>query len=114
MGKRSKQRSKRMNTIKFWLAFSVGVAAGASVALLCAPQTGVKTRKQLKRKLNDAGDYLKDQIDDAGDYIKDQASVLGDQATKVYKRGKDAASDYSDDLVDNLQAAVKSVKGKVS
>lgn len=103
-----------MNRLKFWLAFSVGVAAGAAVALLCAPQSGTKTRKQLKRKLNDAGEYLKDQVDDAGDYLKDQASVLGDQAGKVYKRGKDVASEYSDDLVDNLQAAVKSVKGKVS
>ena len=103
-----------MNTIKFWLAFSVGVAAGASVALLCAPQSGTKTRKQLKRKLDNAGDYLQDQFEDAGEYLKDQASTLGDQAAKVYKRGKEAASDYSDDLVDNLQAAVKSVKGKVS
>ncbi len=103
-----------MNKLKFWLAFSVGVAAGASVALLCAPQSGNKTRKQLKRKLNDAGEYLQDQMEDAGGYLKDQASTLGDQASKVYKRGKEAAADYSDDLVDNLQAAVKSVKGKVS
>ena len=103
-----------MNKIKFWLAFSVGVAAGASVALLCAPHSGTKTRKQLKRKLNDAGGYLQDQFEDAGDYLKDQASTLGDHAAKVYRRGKDAASEYSDDLVENLQAAVKSVKGKVS
>ncbi len=103
-----------MNTFKVWMVFSLGVAAGAAVALICAPQSGTKTRKQLKRKLNDAGDYLKDQADDAGDYIKDQASVLGDQATKVYKRGKNAAADASDDIIDNLQAAVKSVKTKVS
>ncbi len=103
-----------MNTLKFWLVFSVGVAAGASVALLCAPQTGTKTRKQIKRKVDDASDYLKDQLDDAGEYIKDQASVIGEQATKVYKRGKDAASDASDDVVSNLQSAVKSVKAKVS
>ena len=103
-----------MNRFKFWLAFSVGVAAGATVALICAPQSGAKTRKQLKRKMDDAGEYLKDQIDEAGDYLKDQATVLGDQAGKAYKRGKEAAGDYSEDLVDNLQAAVKSVKGKIS
>ena len=103
-----------MKTFKFWMVFSVGVAAGAAVALICAPQTGVKTRKQLRRKMDDAGDYLKDQLDDAGEYIKDQASTLGDQATKVYKRGKSTAADVSDDLVDNLQAAVKNVKSKVS
>ncbi len=103
-----------MKTFKFWMVFSVGVAAGAAVALICAPQTGMKTRKQLRRKLDTAGDYLKDQLDDAGEYIKDQASTLGDQATKAYKRGKDVAADASEDLVDNLQAAVKSVKKSIS
>ena len=103
-----------MKTFKFWLVFSVGVAAGATVALICAPQSGVKTRKQLKRKMNDAGDYLKDQLDDAGEYLKDQSAVLGEQAAKAYKRSKNAASDVSDDVIDNLQAAVKSVKSKVS
>ncbi len=103
-----------MKTFKFWMVFSVGVAAGAAVALICAPQTGVKTRKQLRRKLDDAGGYLKDQLDDAGEYVKDQASTLGDQAAKVYKRGKNVAADASDDLVDNLQAAVKSVKKSIS
>ena len=103
-----------MDTLKFWLAFSVGVAAGATIVLLYAPQTGEKTRKQLKRKLNDTGDYLKDQIDDASGYLKEQASTVSDQAGKAYKKSKSAVSDYSDDLSDNLQAAVKSVKSSVS
>ena len=97
-----------MNSFKFWLVFSVGVASGAAVALIYAPQPGTKTRKQLKRKLDDTSDYLKDQLDDAGDYIKDQASVIGDKANKAYKRGKDTASDATDSLVDNLQTAAKS------
>ena len=49
-----------MNTLKFWAVFTVGVAAGAAVALIYAPQPGAKTRKQLKRSFNDASDYLKD------------------------------------------------------
>ena len=103
-----------MSTLKFWLVFSVGVAAGATVALICAPQTGAKTRKQLKRKANDAGDYLKDQLDDAGDYLKDQASTLGEQASKVYRRGKGAAAEYADDAADSVQSAVKGFKRKIS
>lgn len=103
-----------MNTFKFWIVFTVGVASGAAVALICAPQTGVKTRKQLKRKLNDTGDYLKDQFDDAGEYIKDQASVIGDHANKVYKRGKETAADLSEDVVSNLQSAVKNIKNSIA
>ncbi len=71
----------------------------------------VKARKQVRRKLNDAGDTLQDQWKDAGAYLKDQASSLGDQAGKVYRKGKEAAASYSDDLVDSFQYAVKSVKG---
>ncbi len=89
-----------MDSVKFWLVFSVGVAAGASVALLYAPQAGTKSRKQLRRKL-----------DDAGDYVQDQASELGKQAGKTYEKTKNAAASYSGDLVDGLQSAVKSVKG---
>ena len=103
-----------MKTFKFWLVFSVGVAAGAAVALIYAPQPGTKTRKQLKRKLDNAGDYLKDQLDEAGDYLKDQASEIGDKATKVYKRSKDVAFDASDNLVGSLQSAAKSVKSSIS
>ncbi len=91
-----------MNSLKFWAAFSVGVAAGALVALICAPQSGDETRKQIRRKVNDAGDY-----------IKDTAGDLGDKATQVYKRGKETLSDYSDDLSDSVQSAVKTAKDAV-
>ena len=88
-----------MNTFKFWVAFSVGVGAGAVVALICAPQTGDETRKQLRSKLNDASDY-----------IKDTAGDLGDKATDAYKRGKDTVTGYSGDLVENIQSAIKGAK----
>ena len=92
-----------MNAFKFWAAFSIGVAAGAVVALICAPQSGDETRKQLRQK-----------IEDAGDYVKDTASDLGDKASKAYKKGKDSLSDYSDDVVENLQSAVKNAKSSLS
>ncbi len=91
-----------MNTLKFWAVFTVGVAAGATVALIYAPQTGEKTRKQLKRKLEDAGDYLKDATD-----------TLGDHAEKVVKRGKDAWDDVSDAATKAANRAVKTVSDLV-
>ena len=42
-----------------WIAFGIGAAAGAAVALLYAPQSGVKTRKQLRKSIVDAGDRLR-------------------------------------------------------
>ncbi len=91
-----------MNVLKFWAVFTVGVAAGAVVALIYAPQTGEKTRKQLKRK-----------FEDAGDYIKDASDTLGDHAEKVVKRGKDVWEDVSDSAGKVANKAVKTVSDLV-
>jgi gas vesicle protein len=73
-----------MSLFKYWTAFSIGVAAGAAVALAYAPRTGDKTRKHWKRKLDDTGDYLKDTADD-----------FSKHATKVYSRARDVADDVA-------------------
>lgn len=88
-----------MSAKGYWIAFGVGVTAGAAVALLYAPQTGAKTRKQLKKGISDAGDYL----EDAGDYLKDQAERLSREAQKAYKRGVS----HAEDLVDSAQGFAK-------
>ena len=49
-----------MSAKSYWFAFGIGIAAGASIALLYAPQTGAKTRKQLRKGVEDASDYLED------------------------------------------------------
>ncbi len=100
-----------MNSFKLWIVFSIGVAAGASVSLLYAPQKGVKIRRKLRGKLNEAGEYLGEQYDDASQYVREQASDLGKQAGKAYQQTRKATADYSGDVVSGLQSAVKSVKG---
>ena len=91
-----------MNTLKFWAVFTVGVVAGATVALIYAPQTGARTRKQIKRG-----------FDDATDYIKDATETLGERAEKVVKRGKDAWEDVSDAAAKAANRAVKTVSDLV-
>jgi gas vesicle protein len=91
-----------LNALKFWAVFTVGVAAGAIVALIYAPQTGEKTRKQLKRKIEDAGDYLKDASENFGDY-----------ADKAVKRGKGKWEDVSDAAAKAANKAVKTVSDLV-
>lgn len=79
-----------------WIAFGIGVATGAAVALLYAPQSGERTRKKLGRAYDEATDYL----EDATDYLKDQAERLGKQSSKLYGQGKDSASDSYDSVTD--------------
>ena len=78
--------------------------------MLYAPLPGTKARRVIKRKAGDAGDYLAEQYDSASEYVKDQAADLTKQAAKAYGKTKSAAGSYSDDLVENLQQAVKNVK----
>jgi gas vesicle protein len=94
-----------MSVVRYWAVFSLGVAAGAAAALIYAPQTGEKTRKQLKRKFEDASDYISEASED-----------LGKQATKVYKATKDAASDVASkvsSVAGNVSSAASSVADKV-
>jgi gas vesicle protein len=90
-----------MNAVRYWAVFSLGVAAGAAAALIYAPQTGEKTRKQLKRHLEDASEYIKDTTDD-----------LSKHATRVYKSTRDAAGDVAS-RVSSVAGNVSSVAGNI-
>jgi gas vesicle protein len=57
----------------------IGLAAGALIALLLAPQTGKQMRKTLRRKYEDARDAMDDFGDQASDWI-DKGSEWADKA----------------------------------
>jgi gas vesicle protein len=95
-----------MNGKSFWIIFGTGVAVGAAVALLYAPQSGVATRKKLRSGIEDAQDSL----EEAGDYLKEQAERLSKEAQKVLKTTREYANDTVDSAGDFLAGAAKSVK----
>jgi gas vesicle protein len=88
-----------------WIAFGLGVSAGAAVALLYAPQPGAKTRKQLRRGIDDGVDYL----EDAAGYLKEQADNLAKEAQKTIKRAKGQVEDVVDKAGGVVSDAVKGV-----
>ncbi len=87
-----------VGVLSVWVAFAIGITAGAAVALLYAPQTGVKTRRQLRRGLENAGDYL-----------KDAADTIGDHAERYVQRGKEFADNVADKASSTYDAARKVV-----
>jgi gas vesicle protein len=92
-----------MSAKGIWIAFGLGIAAGATVALLYAPDTGVKTRKKLKRNIDDGVDYL----EDAAAYLKEQADYLSKEAQKTIKRAKGQVEDVVEKATDVVSGAVK-------
>ena len=69
---------------KFWVALTVGVAAGATIALLYAPQSGSDTRDQIKKGVDDATNYLTS----AGDYLRNQADTLTREAQSTFAKAR--------------------------
>ena len=109
-----------MSAKNYWLAFGIGVSAGAAIALLYAPQTGARTRRQLRKGLDNAVDDASDYLKDAGDYLKAQAEKLSDEAEGALKRARklaekagDRASDVAETVSDALGNAVESAKSLV-
>jgi gas vesicle protein len=87
------------NALKVWAGFIIGVAAGAAVALIYAPQSGEKTRRQIRRGIEDAGDYLRDATD-----------TLGEHAEKYVKRGRGVVEDVVDSASNAVSAAKKVIQ----
>jgi gas vesicle protein len=98
-----------MSAKNYWFAFGIGVTAGAAIALLYAPQTGTKTRKQLRKGVEDAGDYL----EDAANYLKEQAERLSKEAEKTIKRTRGQVESAVDKAGDVVQGAIKSAQSLV-
>jgi gas vesicle protein len=94
-----------MSAKGIWFAFGLGVTAGAAVALLYAPQPGTKTRRQLKKNIDDGVDYL----EDAAAYLKEQAEALSKEAKKTIERTKGQVEDAVDKATGAVTGAVKSV-----
>jgi gas vesicle protein len=93
----------------YWLAFFIGASAGAAVALLYAPQSGARTRKQLRKGVEEAGDYL----EDAGDYLKSQAERFATEAQKAVQRAKDQVDSAVDKASDVASGAIKTAQSLV-
>jgi gas vesicle protein len=98
-----------MNAKNYWFAFGIGVTAGAAIALLYAPQSGIKTRKQLRRGVEDASEYL----EDAANYLKEQAERLSKEAEKAVKRTRGQVERTVDKAGDVVQNAVKTAQSLV-
>jgi gas vesicle protein len=98
-----------MNTKNLLFAFGVGAVIGAGFALLYAPQTGVVTRKKLKRSAEDATDYL----EDTAEYLKEQAEHFAKEAEKLIKTTKGQVNDAVDHAGGLVSGALKSVQNLV-
>ena len=85
--------------------FLVGLAIGAGVALLFAPQTGEETRRRIRRSAERFKDVAVDTFDDARLKVEEQIDVARQkidmrkqQVTRAVSAGREAAQEARAEL----------------
>ena len=77
-----------MSTSKVTLGVLAGIATGAVLGILFAPQKGSTTRKQILSKKDDYMDKLKSNFSDLGNSLKDQFDNVKQDASDLAEKGK--------------------------
>jgi len=80
----------------------VGLGIGALSALLFAPQSGKVTRKQLRRRYEDALDTVEDWTEQAGD--------MWDKGKDYAKDAKDRGAEYVSKAADRVAPMAKALR----
>jgi len=82
-----------MNNGKVMLGVLAGVAAGALIGILFAPDKGSKTRRKILDKSEDYADDLKTKITDLWESITEKFETAKEDAEKAISNGKAKVED---------------------
>ncbi len=74
------------NASKILLAIGAGVAVGAALGVLYAPEEGAETRRRLMKKGKKLAGVVNDSIDDGVESLEEIKGVLQRQLSKVNRR----------------------------
>lgn len=80
---------------KVVIALLAGIAAGAALGLLFAPDKGSETRDKLSQSLKDLGDSIKDK---AADEINNLTSLKDKVVDSIKSKLRDVEDEYSTEV----------------
>lgn len=100
---------------KYWYVL-LGSMVGAGVALLVAPQTGDKTRKQIAKYGKKAGNRAQDFVGEIAESLDDTLHEILDYSGDQIERGKKLTDRARSEILEVLDAGKKYLedeKGKL-
>jgi gas vesicle protein len=77
-----------MDTGKVVLAGLAGIAAGAVLGILFAPEKGSRTRRQILNKSTDYADDIKEKLEDLLESISSKYDSVMNDAEELVNKGK--------------------------
>lgn len=87
-----------MSTGKIIAGVLGGVAVGAILGILFAPDKGSETRKKIAQKKNDAIDSIKEKFDNLLCSFSDKFDSIAEDANDLYKKGANKAGEIKDEV----------------
>ena len=98
------------DTTKIGAAILIGGMIGAAVALLYAPQSGRKTRKDITRLAHRGKNFTVDLIEDTIDDVNDLVNDLKKQAADILEQGVDLSDKTKKEIVTALEQGQKAIE----
>ena len=77
-----------MNSSKVLLGILGGVAAGALMGILFAPDSGKETRKKIAKKGTDLGDTVRNKFNELGEVLQEKYESIKKDAATMMENGK--------------------------
>jgi gas vesicle protein len=98
------------NQSNTFLALLAGLAIGAGLGVLFAPESGERTRRKIKAGVEDYGDELKSQLKDLNDNIRSTLAHGGEQIADEFDTLVSDANDETEQMIAKLEARLGQLK----
>jgi gas vesicle protein len=101
---------KEKKAVAAALLILAGGIVGAGVALLLAPQSGQRTRKDIARYARKTKNRANDVVDDLSATVSDLVETLGEKTDDLLDKGKDVAGSARKEVIRLIEEGASSLE----
>lgn len=101
---------KEKKAVAAALLILAGGIVGAGVALLMAPQSGQRTRKDIARYARKTKNRANDVVDDLSSTVSDLVETLGEKTDDLLDKGKDVAGSARKEVIRLIEEGAASLE----